>query len=482
MNLASTDLLIIALYFAALQIVGFVAARRGRNDSSGTDFILAGRSLTMPFFVSTMVATFYGLILGVGELIYSGGIVAWFCFMLPYYLTAFAFAMLLAERVRRAQTQTIPEQLTAAYGRGAGILASMLILLITVPAMYILTLGVLTQMVTGWELWQCILTGALLSVAYLLIGGLRSSVYTDVMQFGLMYLGFILLLAYAVASLGPPELMLASLPEGHTDPAGGYSWQYIVVWYVIALYALVDPAFHQRCAAARSPRIARKGILIAIGFWILFDTLTLACGLYAAAYLDLDQPLMAFPALGEAVLPTAVKGLFVVALLATVMSTLDSLGFISGVTIGKDIIAAGMTWLAERRGINAPQTNVAALTKAGIVISGLLSVMMAILVPSVVKLLYVTASVAIPGLLLPLVFSFTPRWHLGGRQARWMLLASSSFSALWLAVAQGMFALPSEMLALAQSVEPMFPGLLLSLLLAALFVRKGKRITREQSL
>ena len=47
----------------------------------------------------------------------------------------------------------------------------------------------------------------------------------------------------------------------------------------------VDPGFHQRVRAARSPGVARWGILVAVLAWMLFDFLTLSSALYARAVL-----------------------------------------------------------------------------------------------------------------------------------------------------------------------------------------------------
>jgi len=74
-------------------------------------------------------------------------------------------------------------------------------------------------------------------------------------------------------------------------------------------------------------------MLISILFWIVFDFLTTFSGLYARAALpDLAGPLGAqgsYLALADKLLPPVVAGLFMVGLLATVMSTVDSYAFIA---------------------------------------------------------------------------------------------------------------------------------------------------------
>src|SRR5690625_163280 len=132
-----------------------------------------------------------------------------------------------------------------------------------------------------------------------------------------MYGGFILLLIYAIAEAGNPLQLLQVVPDEFRDLTGGHDWQYILVWFFIALWTFVDPGFHQRAAAAKSPATARNGILVSILFWGFFDFLTAFCGMYGWAILgpDLAEPAMVYPLLGETLLPAGFKSLFFLALL-----------------------------------------------------------------------------------------------------------------------------------------------------------------------
>ena len=133
--------------------------------------------------------------------------------------------------------------------------------------------------------------------------------------------------------------MQEALPAGHLQWDGGLGFQAIAVWYFIALATLVEPAFYQRCYAARDEKTAKWGIAAAIVFWICFDFLTTTAGLYARALMpNLDDPVQAFPALAQLVLPSFWQGVFTVGLLATIMSTVDSYAFIGSITLGRDLI------------------------------------------------------------------------------------------------------------------------------------------------
>ena len=99
-SLAPVDLLIIAAYVGSVIVIGFVAVR---PKSDAAEFLLAGRSLTVPVFVMTLVSTWYGGILGVGEFSYRYGISNWTVQGVPYYFFALIFALLLAKPIKGLQ-------------------------------------------------------------------------------------------------------------------------------------------------------------------------------------------------------------------------------------------------------------------------------------------------------------------------------------------------------------------------------------------
>jgi SSS family solute:Na+ symporter len=164
-------------------------------------------------------------------------------------------------------------------------------------------------------------------------------------------------------------------------------------------------------------------------FWIIFDAMTATVGLYARAILPpLDQPVMAYPMLAEHLLPPVAKGLFVVGLLATIMSTLNTLAFVSGTTFGRDIVER----LRQRRregqiddsGIGGEDRsgNEKTWIQIGLLTSGILAVVLALAIPSVVKLWYTIGTVIVPGLLVPLVSTYFERLRVSARTGFWAML------------------------------------------------------------
>lgn len=414
------DWSVVVLYGAVLLILGFRGSRKKRQ--SAEDFVLGGRALTVPSFVAALVSTWYGGILGVGEFSWSYGLSNWVVFGFPYYLFAAVFALFFAEKVRRSECLTIPEAFHRSYGSSAGMLAGVLVFLNATPAPYFLMLAILLQVLTGWPLLVCLLMGTAWTVVYLFTGGLRSVVRTDIFQFILMFAGFILLLVYIVFTYGGVSFLTARLPPAHLTLTGTHSTQYVLVWFFIALWTLVAPQFHQFTLSALDGRTARRGILVSIGFWFLFDTLTTVSGLYARALLpNLATPTMAFPLLAEHALPSLAKGFFFVGMLATVMSTADGLTFISGVTFGRDVlsrISPSRRVPASIRAGGGSEWNRHLLL--GVALAVITSVTAIQFVPSVINLWYVIGTLFIPPLLLPLIAIYYPGLRIS---TRWTLMS-----------------------------------------------------------
>jgi len=451
-ELSIFDSILILAYFAAVLFIGFRASRRVKSTTD--DYLLAGRTLTLPMFVATLVSTWYGGILGVGEFSYNYGISNWVVFGVPYYIFALLFALVLAKRIRATNLYTIPDKLEHSYDRRTAIAGGVLTFFLVTPAAYVLMLGVLVQLIFGLDIATSVALTTFVTVCYLYAGGFRSDVWANAFEFVMMFLGFAVMLPFAWLKFGGLDFLASNLPALHLKWHGGNSWQFITVWFFIALWTLVDPAFHQRCYAARDEKTAQRGILVSIGFWFVFDFLTSMTGLYARAALpNLAQPMFSYPMLAEFTLPTVAKGLFYIGMLATIMSTLSSLTLISGISVGKDIV--GRLKFAQNQ-----EQLVRRWTKIGLLISAAFSIVLALAIPSVVKIWYTIGTCIVPGLLVPVLGSYFERLRISARAAFAAMLGGWSVSTASLIYGQMNLSdgTPQYLL----GVEPMFPGLVVS--------------------
>ncbi len=451
------DWAIFGLYLLFLIVVGFWPRRQDAEE-----YVIAGRRLGLPVFVATLVATWYGGILGQGEFVYDSGIVAWTTNGLPYYVFAVLFALFLAGRVRggAAHIYTIPDKLAQAYDRKTALLGAAFAFVYAAPATYVLMAGTLLRVLFGWPLLPAMLVGLLFSVVYVFRGGFLSDVRVNVLQFALMFAGFAVAAWLCLTRHGGLAALRAPgrLPPAHLQGLGGYDLAFAVVWFFIALVTLVDPGFHQRCYAARTPRVAAVGILAAVACWMTFDALSTTTGLFARALAPgLADGKMAYPALAERIMPPGVKGLFYVGMLAPIMASTVSYTFIAAMTVGKDFL-----WRLRGDTDNA---RVPAYTRWGLVLTSLAALLIALLIPSVVKQWYFFGSVFVPGILLPLLGAYAPdpRWKAATPFAFGSMWAGALTAFVWLLWGwrHGGYDDPHFPL----GWQPMYPGLLAALLI-----------------
>ncbi len=414
----------------------------------------------------TLVSTWYGAIFAVSEFTYSYGFSNWVIMAMPYYVFGLIFALFFARKARQTKAFSIPDLLRRDYGQSAESVSACIVLLLTTPAPYVLSMGIFLQYLLGVPLPLAIIGSALFCFLYVLKGGFSSVVRTDILQSLLMFSGFILLLAGAWIQFGSPIetfQVLQNKSPSHLSLTGGNSLSYIFVWFFIASWTLIDPGFHQRIYAAKSAKSAQKGILISIGFWALFDAMTTLSGLYAYAWLNqLDNPANAFLELGQIVMPIGLYGIFITGLLAVIMSTLDSTAFISGATLGRDLLP---------RVIRSAKEQIPFYTRIGTLIALLGACVLAILIPSVIDLFYTIGSIAVPALLLPVLSSLSQKFVVPQKVAVTNMILAPTTAVLWIVLPKTDW--PETL----KILEPFYPGMAVSLTLwlAATLLMKNKQ-------
>jgi SSS family solute:Na+ symporter len=465
-SFSSLDILIIITFFVSLLIIGFISSKKTTSDS--TDYLLSGRKVGLFLFVLINVSTWYGGIIGVGEFTYRYGLVSWFTQGLPYYFFALLFALFFAKKIRAASLFTIPDKLNEVYGKKVALISAIIVFVLVSPAPYLLMVASLISLIFNIPIFIALIVGIILSGSYLLKGGFRSNVYADAYQFFVMFLGFIIIVLACLQNFGGISYLHNKLPPDHLSVTGNASPTFIIVWFLIALWTFADPGFHQRSYAAKNGNVAQKGILISIIFWALFDFLTTTTGLYSKAVLpNLDKPVLAFPLLAENILSSGLKGIFYAAMLATIISTLNSFLFLSATTISRDFIFRINKFSEDNK--------LKYYTVWGIIISGILSIMIAYLIPSVVEIWYTIGSLFIPGIILPVISAYYENFRISKNILIMEMIGAVILSTIWILIK------PNFSNPIIVEIEPMLVGLTFAVLIhfyglfrKSFFLNKGK--------
>jgi len=461
LELSIFDYGILLVYFGLLFIIGYFVKNKIHNL---TDYFLAGRRLTLPIFVVTLVSTWYGGLLGVGELSFNYGIVNWITQGVFWYISYLFFAFFMANRIRKSNLYTVPDQLERFYDKKSRFVGAIFNFIMVTPAPYIFSIGLIFGLLFGWPPWIGIILATTVIVFYTIRGGFFADIYTDFLQFLLMMIGVAMIIPFAFTTYGGFDFLTANLPSTHFTLTGTWTTQLILVWGFIAFWTLVDPGFYQRCYASKDAKIPKKGILISIGFWVLFDVCTTFTGMYAAAasnagVLAVESATTAYLSIAQAVLPPVLIGIFLTGLIATIMSTADSFMFLGAMSLSHDLYKKTFKPKAsEKKEMFA--------TKIGVIITAGFATILALFFESIVAMWYTIGTVGISALLVPILAGFFYRGKKSPLAALLSMLTGAFTSIIWLVhgyMNLDAWGWPQYV----YGIEPLYPGLLISFIVFA---------------
>jgi solute:Na+ symporter, SSS family len=328
-KLAFIDYLIIIVYLAAMLAIGAWIARKIKDFSS---FFIAGRMMTTPLLISTLVSTYYGLdvTFGVSELSFSEGVVAWFVYSRPYYLAILVAGFLLVRRLKALPFLSLPDVVEHFYGIAPRVMVAIASLLYNLPILAIMGMGVLFRVTLDLPEIQGYLLGATVAVIYTLLGGIWADALTDTVQFVLMCVTLAIALPIALERVGGFDWMVTNLDGKFFLPVGDAPTAYLIALSLTACSVFVEPAFYQRIFSGKDERSVRNALLSGILLWAAYDWAVTILGIAAAAAVKqqiLPASLEGREALIQMVLislPIGLKGIFIAGILSAAMSTVDS--------------------------------------------------------------------------------------------------------------------------------------------------------------
>ncbi len=401
LTLSPLDWGVMLVFLAAILALGFSAKLR---DNSVLQYLVAGRSLSMPAFVATLVSTWYGGVLAVGDSVKAFGIGGLLLFGVPYYVFAVIYALYFAKRVRAVDQISIPERLAQRWGKSTALVGAGLVFMLAVPAAHVLMLGTMLHLATGWHMPISVAVATVVGTLFLYKGGLLADVRAGLLAFLMMYVGFFVIAGWCLVHY-PPATMLHSLDPSLLKWDGGVGWLGFLSFFILGAWTLVDPGFHQRVSSARSPEVGKTGLYVCVGFWMLFDILSITTGLYAISILKpTPDGLEFFPVLGDKILPPGLKAVFLCGLTGTILSAMVGYTLVSGATFGREFVARLKPEISDE--------GIKRWTRIGFAVACALAIGISLQVTNVVVDLWYAYSGAVVGaLLLPVCAIYLPRFQ-----------------------------------------------------------------------
>lgn len=322
-QLSTLDFIVFSTVAVAFGLILWLA--KFRKKSGIMEYLAMGRALTLPAFVITLVSSWYGSVVGVTQIAYKYGIYNFFAMGFFWYLSALIFAFFLASKFSKSQALSLPAYMGSIHGPVAEKILLTLLFIKTLPIPYIMAFSMILASLFGWQDSTALIAAFLVALVMSLRSSLKSVMIIDFIQFITIFSGLSITLYFCLSQLGGMEYLKANLPAAHLTVTGGNDIQKLILWFMVALSTTVlSPIFHQRCFAARTPQVAKFGIIISIVFWVISDILTTLGGLYARAYLGDGHDAHAYLELAAEILPAGLVGYMIAAMLITAISALDS--------------------------------------------------------------------------------------------------------------------------------------------------------------
>jgi len=347
LHLQAVDYAVLGVYIAVVIGVGF--ALRGRINSS-SDFFLSGRSI--PVWVTGLA--FLSANLGAQEVIGMAASGAKYGIMTSHFywvgaIPAMVFlAIFMMPFYYGSKARSVPEYLKLRFDEKTRALNSLTFALMTVisSGVSLHALASLLKLLLGWSYEGSIAICSVVVLLYVFKGGLTSAIYTEVMQFFLIVLGFAPLVYLGLRDLGGWQGMMQRLPEqmahswkymGTTENPMGVEWIAMVfgLGFVLSFgYWCTDFLVVQRAMAANSMSAARRTPIVGAFPKALFPFIVIVPGMIAVALMAREGsgytiPLntagapdynLVIPSLLLHYCPPGILGLGLTALMASFMS------------------------------------------------------------------------------------------------------------------------------------------------------------------
>jgi SSS family solute:Na+ symporter len=333
------QLLIVGLFLTMTIAVGHLLRRHAANS---TQFLHARRTLPAAMTAAAFLAANCGALEVVGLV---AGTAKYGMFALHFYWLGSTppmvfLALFILPIYFQSRAMTVPEFLRLRYNRQTQVLnaVSMSVMMACIAGISLYAISTTFQLFLGWAFFPTVLLGAAIVFCYVSLGGLKATIYNEVLQLAITVAGLTPLAYMVIRQFHGIRGLMAQLPPNMThiwqgmpltDPNSTMNVLGLVfgLGFVVSFgYWTTDFIVIQRALAAKTTQAAINTPLIAATVKLFFPLLVVVPGLAAAVFLrrhtlasnDQTLPWLMLRYYGPAML-----GLGVAAIVASLMSSLS---------------------------------------------------------------------------------------------------------------------------------------------------------------
>ena len=394
-------LTVLVAYSAALVAFGLFTSRWVHG--SGT-FFVADRRLGPGLVFATFLAANIGAgsVIGASGLGYTDGLSAWW-WVGSAGIGSLLLAFWLGPRIWRVAKEhdlyTAGDYLEHRYGSSVRATVATLLWFLTlvILAAQIIAMSEILEWVVGAPRWVGALLGGAVMTVYFAAGGLLTSAWVNVVQLVVLLGGFAIGVPLALSMAGGWDAVMAAGPpdpDGSSFFLGPGSGVVLVALLVPAF--IVSPGLIQKAYGARDERALRIGVGVQGAVLLVFALAPPLMGMIARTYDPaLANPEFAVPVVLTEGLPTLLGALGLAAVFSAEISSADTILFMLATSLSKDIYK-------RYARPDATDKQVLRVARGAAVVGGMLGIVLAMVIPTVIDSLRIFYAVLGVSLFVPI--------------------------------------------------------------------------------
>lgn len=305
MRLSPIDLIIVIFYFVLVLAIGFYLKRWA---NTGEDYFLAGREMTAWIAGLSFLSANLGALelMGWAAASYQYGILATHWYWIGAIPAMLFLGLVMMPFYYISKTHSVPGYLKLRFGESSRALSAVCFAIMTVlmSGINMYAMAIVLKVILGWNIHFSIWVSSITVAVYVALGGLRSAIFNEVLQFILIWAGALLipilglietggwsgLKARIAANAAGEYTHLWSTLGSFSDNPMGIHWTGIVfgLGFVLSFgYWTTDFLVVQRILAAKDLRAAKMAPIIGAAFKMFVPFIVILPGLLGLAVLPM---------------------------------------------------------------------------------------------------------------------------------------------------------------------------------------------------
>lgn len=385
-------------FIALLFIVSIVSSRK---VTTADDYAMADFSLGFFPICGSIIATVTGsaaLIGGAGKGFEIG--ISYFITVLSFTGFTIVTVLVIGPAIRKLKLYTVPELFSRRFGRATALLPALIIgFLYMTPTFGIQLIGMssILASITDIPVVWGILIGFAITVAFTLIGGMPSVAWTDSIQTLVILAGVVFTLVFGVAYVGGPTAVIEAAPEGFFN-FGSIGFKELLNWFLVfGPFYIVWQTTWQRLTAAKSTKVGMSAVIIGFVISCIVGLLAILIGIAGVqAFPTGTDPDIIYTSFVATVFPGSIGGLFMVSLLAALLTGATSFLLSGAINLSKDIYQG---WVNP----TADDARILLVSRLSVGFMAVLGLMVALWIDDIIAIYQIALSFTAATLVMPVM-------------------------------------------------------------------------------